>query len=208
MLVLPTPTEKPRMSNPIRLLAFAGSLRADSFNRKLIRVLATGASAAGAQVQVVELRELALPLYDGDLEATGTIPAGVRSLQEAFAAADGLLISTPEYNGSLSGVLKNTLDWISRPQANGQPGTNLFAGKPAGIVATSPGALGGLRALLDLRDALGKLGMWVAPAQVAVGGAATAFDASGELIDETRRAQVHAVAAQVVKAAAAFKTQA
>lgn len=193
------------MATSVRLLAFAGSLRTDSYNRKLVRVLAAGATAAGAEVDVAELRELAIPLYDGDLEAAGNVPPGVRTLQEKLAAADGLLISTPEYNGSISGVLKNALDWMSRPQANGKSGTDLFAGKPVGIVSASPGGLGGLRSLIDLRNMLGKLGMWVAPAQVAVGGAANAFDAQGGLIDEARRAQVHAVGAAVVKAALAFK---
>ncbi len=192
------------MSDPIRLLAFAGSLRAGSFNRKLIRVLAAGAEAAGAEVDVVELRELPFPVYDGDLETTD-FPENVHTLQGRLAQADGLLIATPEYNGSVPGVLKNALDWLSRPQRDGRPGTALFTGKPAGIVSASPGALGGLRSLIALRDVLGKFGLWVAPAQVAVGGADKAFTAEGDLADAARRAQVHAVGAAVARVAAAFK---
>jgi len=193
------------VSDPIRLLAFAGSLRAGSFNRKLIRVLAAGANAAGAEVDLVELRELPFPVYDGDLESTD-FPANVRALQDRLAQADGLLIATPEYNGSVPGVLKNALDWISRPQRDGKPGTALFTGKPVGLGSASPCALGGLRSLIGLRDMLAKFGLWVAPTQIAIGGADKAFNAAGDLADEARRKQVHAVGAAVVRAAAAFKS--
>lgn len=199
------PYEEFRVSDPIRLLAFAGSLRAGSYNRKLIRVLAAGAEAAGAEVDLVELRELPFPVYDGDLESSD-FPENVHILQDRLALADGLLIATPEYNGSVPGVLKNALDWLSRAQRDGKPGTALFTGKPAGIVSASPGALGGLRSLIVLRDMLAKFGLWVAPSQVAVGSADKAFTTEGDLADEARRKQVHAVGAAVARAAAAFKS--
>ena len=189
------------MTAPIRLLAFAGSLRSGSFNRRLIHTLAQGAADAGAEVDLIQLRDFPLPVYDGDIEAAG-MPENVRALQARLAAADGLLIATPEYNGSMPALVKNTLDWISRPQADGSDGTRLFSGKVAGICSASPGALGGLRSLLVLRDALSKLGLWVCPVQVAVGGAGTAFADDGTLIDERRRAQVQGVGEQVARAAA------
>ena len=192
------------MDRPVRLLAFAGSLRTASSNRKLIHTLAAGARRAGAEVELIELRDVPLPLYDGDIEAAG-MPANVVLLQQKLAAADGLLIATPEYNGALPALVKNTLDWISRPQADGSDGTRLFSGKVAGICSASPGALGGLRSLLVLRDQLAKLGLWVCPAQVAVGGAATAFGEDGALLDERRRAQVEGVGEQVSRAAAALR---
>lgn len=192
------------MTPPIRLLAFAGSLRAGSFNRRLIHTLAAGATRAGAQVDLIELRDIPLPIYDGDIEAAG-MPENVHLLQARLAAADGLLIATPEYNGSMPALLKNTLDWMSRAQADGSDGTRLFAGKVAGISSASPGGLGGLRSLLVLRDALSKFGMWVCPAQVAVGGAGTAFAEDGTLIDERRRAQVEGVGEQTARAAAALR---
>ncbi|GAA5080333.1 NADPH-dependent FMN reductase [Lysobacter panacisoli] len=181
-----------------RLLAFAGSLREGSYNRRLIHVLAEGARAAGAEVTLIELRDHPLPIYDGDIEASGA-PAEVRRLQALMAEHDGLLISTPEYNGSMPALVKNTLDWISRPTESGRSGVGLFQDKVAGIVSASPGPLGGLRSLLVLRDALAKLGLLVVPQQVAVGQAADKLPDYGVLNDDRLRAGVHGVGAAVVR---------
>lgn len=191
------------MSQAPRLLAFAGSLRTGSFNRRLIRVLVAGGRAAGAEVDLIELRDYPLPVYDGDIEAAG-MPEVVRTLQTMMGDHDGLLIATPEYNGSMPALVKNTLDWISRPMADGRMGTALFEGKVAGICSASPGPRGGLRSLIVLRDALAKLGLWVAPSQVAVGNAGSAFDAEGDLVDARQRSSVHAVAAEVTRMARAL----
>jgi chromate reductase, NAD(P)H dehydrogenase (quinone) len=195
------------MEGPVRLLAFAGSLRRESFNRRLVRTLVQGAEQAGAEVTLLDLREHALPVYDGDIEAAG-MPEAVRALQALLAGHDGLLISTPEYNGSMPALVKNTLDWISRPLADGRSGTTLFRGKPAGICSASPGPLGGIRSLIVLRDALGKLGLWVAPSQVAVGRADSAFDGEGRLIDERQRGSVMAVGAEVARLAGVLRSSA
>ena len=184
--------------SPPRLLAFAGSLRQGSYNRRLVHVLAEGARAAGAQVTLIELRDYPLPVYDGDIEADG-MPAPVRELQALMANHDGLLISTPEYNGSMPALVKNTLDWISRPTTAGGSGVALFRDKVAGIVSASPGPLGGLRSLLVLRDALSKLGLLVVPQQVAVGQAADKLPDYGILNDDRLRASVHGVGAAVVR---------
>ena len=181
-----------------RLLAFAGSLRQGSYNRRLVHVLAEGAREAGALVSLIELRDYPLPVYDGDIEAEG-MPAPVRALQQLMREHDGLLISTPEYNGSMPALVKNTLDWISRPTAEGVSGTTLFQDKVAGIVSASPGPLGGLRSLLVLRDALSKLGLLVVPQQVAVGQAADKLPDYGVLGDERLRANVHNVGKAVVR---------
>ena len=185
-----------------RLLAFAGSLREGSYNRRLIPVLAEGARAAGAQVTLIELRDYPLPVYDGDIEAAG-MPPQMRQLQQLMREHDGLLISTPEYNGSMPALIKNTLDWISRPLEDGRMGTVLFQDKVAGMVSASPGALGGLRSLLVLRDALAKLGLVVVPQQVAVGQVADKLVATGQLKDDKQRAAVHAVGAAVARLTAA-----
>ena len=185
-----------------RLLAFAGSLREGSYNRRLIPVLAEGARAAGAQVTLIELRDYPLPVYDGDIEAAG-MPPQMRQLQQLMREHDGLLISTPEYNGSMPALVKNILDWISRPMEDGRMGTALFQDKVAGIVSASPGALGGLRSLLVLRDALAKLGLVVVPQQVAVGQVADKLVATGQLKDDKQRAAVHAVGAAVARLTAA-----
>ncbi len=192
------------MSTSPRLLAFSGSLRKDSLNRKLIRTLAEGARDAGAEVTLLELGEYALPIYDGDIEAAG-MPDAVRALQSIMADHDGLLIATPEYNGDYPALIKNTLDWISRPLPDGTAGTRLLAGKVVGLCSASPGALGGLRSLISLRDALAKLGMWVAPSQVAVGRANEAFDDAGRLTDARQRSAVQRVGAEVVHATRALR---
>lgn len=190
----------------VRLFAFAGSLRHASHNRRLLGELADGARTAGAEVDVVDLREFALPLYDAGIEAEG-MPAAVRALQQRLAACQGLLVATPEYNGSVPALVKNTLDWISRPQADGGDGVALFRGKVAGICSASPGPLGGIRSLLVLRDTLAKLGLWVVPQQVAVGRAESAFDAEGRLVDARQRQSVHAVATECVRAAGLLVTR-
>ncbi len=192
------------MQTKPRLLAFAGSLRAASYNRLLIRVLAEAARESGAEVTLIELHDYSLPIYDGDIEAAA-MPESVRTLQSLMAAHDGLLISSPEYNGSLPALVKNTLDWISRPLEDGSQGTGLYRGKVAGICSASPGALGGLRGLLVLRDALAKLGLWVAPSQLAVGRAGSAFDAAGRLSDDQQISALAGVATEVVQGANALR---
>ncbi len=187
-----------------RLLAFAGSLREDSFNRKLVRAFADAAREAGADVTLLDLREYPLPVYDGDIEARG-MPDAVRSLQALLAEHDGLLISSPEYNGGVPALVKNTLDWVSRPQENGDSGVALYRGKVAGICAASPGGLGGMRGLIALRDLLAKLGLWVAPSQLAVAGAADAFDEQGRLKDEGQRKSLARLAGEAVTAARALR---
>jgi NAD(P)H-dependent FMN reductase len=189
----------------VRLLAFAGSLRRASFNRRLLGEMADGARAAGAEVDVIDLRELRLPLYDAETEAAG-MPDAARALQQRLGACQGLLLATPEYNGSPPALVKNTLDWISRPQADGRDGVVLFRGKVAGICSASPGPMGGIRSLLVLRELLARFGLWVVPQQVAVGRAEAAFDGEGRLVDARQRQAVHAVAAECARAATLLVT--
>src|SRR6266446_5332539 len=98
-----------------RILAFAGSTRAASFNKRLVRIAARGAEAAGAEVTVIDLRDLPLPLFDQDQEAAEGPPENAKRLKALMVASDGFLIASPEYNSSISAVLKNTIDWASRP---------------------------------------------------------------------------------------------
>src|SRR4051812_45824702 len=104
-----------------KILAFAGSTRTDSHNKRLIKVAIKGAEAAGAQVTYVDLRDLNLPLYDGDFETSEGLPAGARKFKDLLLANDGIMISSPEYNSSISGVLKNAIDWASRPAPGEKP---------------------------------------------------------------------------------------
>jgi NAD(P)H-dependent FMN reductase len=127
-----------------KILAFAGSTREGSFNKKLVKIAAGAASAAGAQVTYVDLRDLPMPLYDGDLETEQGIPENAKKFKALLQANDGFLISAPEYNSSITGVLKNAIDWASRPAAGEAP-LVCFAGKVVALMSASPGALGGLR---------------------------------------------------------------
>jgi chromate reductase len=188
------------MSHPPKLLIFAGSTRAHSWNRKLAGVAADLARTAGAEVTAIELADFELPLYNADLEARGT-PAAAIALKELFHAHPAWIICSPEYNGSYTGLLKNTLDWVSSP-VKGHPqwssGTLPFAGKVVGLLSASPGALGGLRSLGHLAPLLLNLQCWVAPKQFALSRAGEAFDANGQLTSEASRASVRAVVEQVL----------
>ncbi|MCP1726610.1 NAD(P)H-dependent FMN reductase [Natronospira proteinivora] len=193
------------MSEAIKLLTLAGSLRRASVNRRLQRVVSQAARDQGAQVTELDLADYPLPVYDGDLEQA-EFPENVRKLQSLLAEHDAVLISSPEYNGSIPGMLKNVIDWLSRPQEDGTPGTALFKGKVIGISAASPGRLGGLRCLLILRDALAKLGSWVAPTQVAVGGAGDAFEADApRLSNDKQQKQIEGLVREVLDASGALR---
>jgi len=168
------------MSQP-HILAFAGSLRAGSYNKKLVRCAASAAEAGGAKVTVIDLDDYPLPLFDEDLEAKGT-PENATKLKELMKSADGFLIASPEYNSSLSAALKNTIDWASR-KADGEPPLAAFAGKAAVIMAASPGGLGGLRGLVHLRAILGNIQVIVLPQQYALSKANEAFDDQDQLKD-------------------------
>jgi len=181
------------MAKP-RILAFAGSLRRDSWNKKLVKIAAQGARAAGAEVTEIDLKELPLPVYDGDIEQAEGLPANVKKLKEIFIAHQGLLISSPEYNSSISAALKNTIDWVTRPAPNEAPLAG-FQGKVVSLMAASPGALGGLRGLVTVRSILGNIGCIVLPDQVAVSKAHEAFDAEGRLKDAKQLASVEKLGA-------------
>ena len=184
-----------------RLLVFAGSVRRDSFNARLARFAAGEAGDAGAEATLLDLGDFDLPLYNGDLEAEEGLPPGAVRLKALFLAHDGFLIASPEYNGSLSPLLKNAIDWVSRPVA-GQPRLVWFTGKVAGLMAASPGALGGLRGLAHLRQILSGIGVVVAPAQHAIAQAGAAFDDRGELAEEPHGAAVRRVVRETVRLAA------
>ncbi|RDD61317.1 NADPH-dependent FMN reductase [Ferruginivarius sediminum] len=187
-----------------RILAFAGSTRKASFNKMLVRVAAAGAADAGAETTVVDLLDYRMPVYDGDLEAREGIPASARKLKEMMKAHDGLLIAAPEYNGSLTAVLKNTIDWVSRPE-EGEATLAAFDGKVAGLLAASPGGLGGLRGLAHLRQILSGIRVMVVPEQLAVPRAGDAFAKDGNMNDAAQEAAVRAIGARVAEVASRLK---
>lgn len=177
------------MTNSPKILAFAGSTRTESFNKKLVQVAAAGAKAAGAHVTYIDLRDLPMPLFDEDLEAAEGLPATARQFKDLLIAHDGFLIASPEYNSSLSAVLKNAIDWASRP-VEGEAPLACFAGKIASIMSASPGSLGGLRGLIHLRSILGNIKVLVLPDQLAVSKAYEAFNSDGSLKDPKQQEAV------------------
>jgi len=183
------------MSAP-KILAFAGATRSQSWNKKLISVAVRAAEEAGAEVTLIDLRDYPMPLYDGDLEQAEGLPAMGRELKALMVASHAFLLSCPEYNSSISAVLKNTIDWISRPVA-GEPRYVAFKGKVAGLLSASPANLGGVRALLTVRQVLNTLGVLVLPTQFALAHAASAFNDDGTLKEDGHRAAVAAFVGEV-----------
>lgn len=176
------------MTTP-KILAFAGSTRTDSYNKKLVQIAVSGAQAAGAEVTFVDLRDIPMPLFDEDLEAQEGLPTNARKLKDLMVTHQGLLIASPEYNSSISAVLKNAIDWVSRPSP-GEPPLACFTDKVAAIMSTSPGALGGLRGLVHLRSILGNIKVLVLPDQIVVPKANDAFNSDGSLKDPNQHAAV------------------
>ena len=192
---------------PIKLLVFAGSTRLNSFNRKLAHVTATLARASGADVSHIELSDFDLPMYNADLEAEGT-PPDVMKLKQLMHDHPAWIICSPEYNGSYTALLKNTLDWVSSPvksDAAWQDGFKSFSGKVVGMLSASPGGLGGLRSQSHLLPFLHNAQCWVAPMAFALSHAADAFDAQGQLRHAAQLKNVQAVIDQVLWASTRLK---
>ncbi len=169
------------------ILGISGSLRRGSFNTSLLRA-AKDLAPEGATIEIASLH--GIPLYDGDLEAESGIPEAVRTLKDRVAAADGLLLVTPEYNNSIPGVFKNAIDWLSRPASDiGR----IFGDRPVALMGATPGPGGTLLAQTAWLQVLRTLGTrpWFG-ARLLVSGAGKVFDAEGALTDEKIRGQVQA----------------
>ena len=181
-----------------RILAFAGSLRAGSLNKKFVRVAAGVAERAGAEVRLIDLADFRMPVYDGDLETAEGMPAGALRLRRLLEEYPGFLISCPEYNSSIPGALKNAIDWVSRPLP-AEPPLKAFRGKVISLIAASPGSLGGLRGLTTARAILSHLGAIVLPGQMALPAADKAFDEKGALVAPERMTQLERVVEELVR---------
>lgn len=194
------------MGDAVKLLAFAGSVRKDSYNRRVVEIAAEGARAAGADVSVVNLKDFNIPFYDPDVEAVEGMPAGVQKLKDMFLESDGFLIAAPEYNGSMPGLLKNAIDWVSRPAA-GETQTSLvaFRGKVAGIMSASPGPWGGVRGLAHLRQILSGMFVLVVAEQLAVPNAMDAFESHGGLKNAAYHSMIEAIGKRTAHLARAMK---
>lgn len=189
-----------------KLLFFAGSTRKDSLNKKLAKLAAKLAEKQGAETEFIDLSDFAMPLYDGDLEQEQGLPDTAIALKEKFKQADGFFIASPEYNSSFSAVLKNTIDWISRPHTENEPSLVAYKGKVVAVGAVSPGPLGGIRGLVPLKMLFGNISMHVVPSQVAVGDGFQAFDEKGELKDDRARGFLESTVKQLVDTAKLLKS--
>ncbi len=182
---------------PVKILAFAGSTGTLSLNKRLVSHAAQFAQQLGAEVNLIDLKNFPLPLYDSDLERESGVPENALAIRAMMIESDGILVSCPEYNSAISGVLKNTIDWVSRPVPD-QSALAAFTGKTAALLAASPGKLGGIRTLASVRSILSSLGMIVVPKQYGLGSAASAFDENDTLIDESAHRGVSAVVEQLI----------
>ena len=181
-----------------KILAFAGSLRTGSFNKRLVRIAVQAARDAGGEVTLIDLLDFPLPVLNQDDEDAHGPPENARKLKALFKSHHGLLIASPEYNSSITGVLKNVIDWVSRAEPADEPPLVAYQGKTCALMSASPGALGGLRALVHVRAILGNIGVFVLPGQVCIPTADRFFNADGTLNDPHKTAAVRALAAQLV----------
>ena len=176
-----------------KIVAFAGSTRTASYNKLLVKIAAEGARAANVEVNLIDLRDFPLPLYDGDLEEKEGLPANAKKLKALLLESSAFLISAPEYNSSITAVLKNAIDWASRVESDEEKPLACFMGKAAALMSASPGGFGGMRGLVHLRSILGNIGMMVLPTQISIPSAHEAFDSQGQLRHEGKRDQVRAL---------------
>ncbi len=184
-----------------KLLILPGSARRDSYNRKLAGIAAKIATDAGADVDLVDPADFRLPLFDQELEDAEGLSPNAKALKGKFLAADAVLFVSPEYNSSITPLMKNVIDWVSRTETDDEPDLVAFKGKVAGLMSASPGKLGGLRALVHLRSILGNIGVLVVPKQFALSGAGDKFDEAGALKSEREVESVRGVVAEVLKVA-------
>lgn len=187
-----------------KILAFAGSTRTDSYNKKLVKIAVSGAQAAGAEVTYLDLRDIPMPLFDQDLQTEEGLHPNAAKFKSLMRNHQGLLIASPEYNSSISGVLKNAIDWVSLP-APGEPPGACFVDKVAAIMSASPGQLGGLRGLAQLREILANIKVTVLPDQIAVPKADDAFNSNGTLKDANQQAEIEKLGSKVATIVAKLK---
>jgi len=183
------------------VLAFAGSSRGESFNRRLLRLAVRSGRSAGLGIDHVELSDYPMPIFNQDLEAEQGQDPNATRLRRKLAASAGLLLACPEYNSSVTPLLKNVIDWLSRDEAGGG-GVEVYRGKKALIVGASPGRSGASRAMHSLGEILGNIGVDVMPQAFSLAAAGSAFDDAGELTDSARQRELD----DLLRAFAAFVT--
>lgn len=173
------------MMKKVKILAFAGSLREHSYSKRVLKITINGAEKVGAEVTLVDLRDYPMPIYNPDDHDRMGFDENAIKFQELLTRHDGLLIASPEYNGSLPAALKNVIDWASR-QSDQYPRSAVFPGKVAAMMAVSEGSFGGLRSLAHLRGVLTSVGVNVLPQEVAVSFADDKFSGDDEEMTDER----------------------
>lgn len=181
-----------------KILAFAGSARRESFNRRLLAVVAEGARKAGAEVRIAELSDYPMPIYHEDEEKESGFPKSVLAFREQMKWADGFLMACPEYNSSFTPLWKNTIDWASRPHQGEKP-LECFRGKVVGLVAASGGYFGGYRGLQQVRYVLGNIGVVVLPDMFSLPRAHEAFAGDGSMVDAKQAEAAMAIGRNVAE---------
>lgn len=182
-----------------KILAFAGSSRKESVNKKLVAIAAKAAEQEGATVTLVDLADYPMPIFDQDLESEHGMPEKAHDFKQLLIEHDGFLIASPEYNSAFSPLLKNVIDWASRAESKDEPPLQAYRSKYASIMATSPGALGGIRGLVFLRMLLGNIGVTVLPEQQAIPQAFKAFSEDGILNDDKKQQAVEKLGINLVQ---------
>ncbi len=192
----------------MRLLFFAGSAREASFNKKLALLGRHIAEANGIEAVFVDLKDYPMPIYNGDLEAAEGPPERARAFKALLGEYQGVFIASPEYNSSVTPLLKNTLDWVTRVRAKGETGLEVFKSSVFAISSASPGYYGGMRSLLNLRQILAVgIGALVIPEQLALPRAMDAFEADGSLKDKSQQELLKSVVEALAVAARKFVSQ-
>jgi chromate reductase, NAD(P)H dehydrogenase (quinone) len=186
------------MAEPVKILAFSGSTRRESFNRKFLAVAVAAVRDAGGEVTLIDLNDYPLPIYQGDLEDAEGLPANARKLIDLIEGHRGLLIASPEYNSMNTPLLKNTIDWCTRAD------DNPFTGRVVAIISASPGQFGGIRSLKLAQQLLLHLGSHIVPGNTMLPHADKAFDASGQLSDPRTLKSVQHLAKALVETVKRF----
>lgn len=192
----------------IKIVFFSGSIRQGSYNTALARyAYALAAQHADVEAVYIDLADYDMPLMNEDIEKAGK-PEKAAAFKKIIQDADAMFITTPEYNGFFSPLLKNAIDWASRPHTDTSTYSNdrpTFDGKVAAIAAASPGAMGGIRALPHLRTLLSGIGVHVVPTQTSVGAGAQAFDDQGQMTDERQRGMIESEVIQLIQTTQALR---
>lgn len=181
----------------VKVLAFSGSTRNDSYNKKVIQEAAQFAREMQASVKIIDLKDFSMPLFDEDLEKAEWMPSNAKRFRKLLIESDAIIISTPEYNGSIPGVLKNALDWASRSE-EGKGSREAFKGKYFTIISASPGGGGGVRALIHLRSILSALGGEVMPLQASISSVDGVFDEQGHIKNASVRNELREAIQQLI----------